>query len=71
MTTQALPALAKLALGATQNQPAQDALLLRCGELFACKEPAPSGSFGPSGDVLDESQGQGGAMEPDPPEDIR
>jgi hypothetical protein len=35
------------------------------------KEPAPSGSLGPSGDVLDESQGQGGAMEPDPSEDIR
>ena len=35
------------------------------------KEPAPSGSFGPSGDTLDEAQGQGGAMEPDPAEDIR
>ena len=33
--------------------------------------PAPSGSLGPSGDTLDESQGQGGAMEPDPTEDIR
>ena len=35
------------------------------------KEPAPSGSFGPSGDTLDEAQGKGGAMEPDPPEEIR
>ena len=35
------------------------------------KEPAPSGSIGPTGDVLDEAQGQGGAMAPDPPEDIR
>jgi hypothetical protein len=35
------------------------------------KEPAPSGSFGPSGDTLDESQGEGGAIEPDPTEDIR
>ena len=35
------------------------------------KEPAPSGNIGPSGDVLDESQGEGGALEPDPPEEIR
>jgi hypothetical protein len=35
------------------------------------KEPAPSGSLGPTGDTLDESQQQGGAMEPDPTEDIR
>ena len=35
------------------------------------KEPAPSGSVGPSGDVLDESQGEGGPLEPDPTEDIR
>ena len=35
------------------------------------KEPAQSGSFGPSGDVLDEAQEKGGAMEPDPTEDIR
>ena len=35
------------------------------------KEPAPSGSVGPSGDTLDEAQGKGGAMEPDPTEDIR
>jgi hypothetical protein len=35
------------------------------------KEPAPSGSIGPSGDVLDESQGEGGAIEPDPTEDVR
>ena len=35
------------------------------------KEPAPSGSVGPSGDVLDESQGEGGAIEPDPTEDVR
>ena len=34
------------------------------------KEPAPSGSFGPSGDTLDKAQGEGGAMEPDPPEDL-
>ena len=35
------------------------------------KEPAPSGSLGPSGNVLDDAQGQGGAMEPDPVEEIR
>ena len=35
------------------------------------KEPAPSGSFGPSGDTLDDAQGQGGAIEPDPAEDVR
>jgi hypothetical protein len=35
------------------------------------KEPAPSGSLGPSGDTLDESQGEGGAIEPDPTEDVR
>lgn len=35
------------------------------------KEPAPSGTFGPTGDTLDEAQGPGGAMAPDPPEDIR
>ena len=33
------------------------------------KEPAPSGSVGPTGQTLDESQGQGGAIEPDPPDD--
>ena len=35
------------------------------------EERAPSGSVGASGDVLDESQGQGGAIAPDPPEEIR
>lgn len=35
------------------------------------KEPAPTGSFGPSGDTLDDAQGEGGAMAPDPPEEIR
>jgi hypothetical protein len=34
------------------------------------KEPAPSGSLGPSGDALDDEQGPGGAIEPDPPEDL-
>jgi hypothetical protein len=35
------------------------------------KEPAPSGNIGPSGDVLDEAQEKGGAIEPDPTEDLR
>jgi len=34
------------------------------------KEPAPSGSLGAGGDALDEAQGEGGAMAPDPPEDL-
>jgi hypothetical protein len=29
----------------------------------------PSGTVGPGGDVLDKSQGPGGAIEPDPPPD--
>jgi hypothetical protein len=33
-------------------------------------EPAPSGSLGPSGDTLDREQGEGGMIEPDPPEDL-
>jgi hypothetical protein len=32
-------------------------------------EPTPSGSVGPGGSALEGSQGAGGAIEPDPPED--
>jgi hypothetical protein len=32
-------------------------------------EKTPSGSVGPGGSVLEGSQGAGGAIEPDPPED--
>jgi hypothetical protein len=32
------------------------------------KEP-PSGSIGPGGTAIEKLQGEGGAMEPDPPED--
>ena len=32
-------------------------------------EPTPSGSMGPGGSALEGSQGAGGAIEPDPPED--
>ena len=35
------------------------------------KEPAPSGNIGPAGDTLDEDQEKGGAIEPDPTEDVR
>ncbi len=31
--------------------------------------PTPSGSVGPGGDVLEGSQGAGGAIEPDPADD--
>ena len=31
--------------------------------------PTPSGDVGPSGVVIDHEQGEGGAIEPDPPED--
>ena len=34
------------------------------------EEPAPSGALGPSGDTLDDAQGQGGTIAPDPPEDL-
>ena len=34
------------------------------------EEPAPSGALGPSGDVLDDAQGEGGTIAPDPPEDL-
>jgi hypothetical protein len=33
-------------------------------------EPAPSGALGPSGDALDQAQGEGGPIAPDPPEDL-
>jgi hypothetical protein len=33
-------------------------------------EPAPSGALGPTGDTLDDAQGEGGAIAPDPPEDL-
>ena len=33
-------------------------------------EPAPSGNLGAGGEVLDKAQGEGGPMEPDPPEDL-
>jgi hypothetical protein len=32
-------------------------------------EPTPSGAMGPGGSALEDSQGSGGAIEPDPPED--
>jgi hypothetical protein len=32
-------------------------------------EPTPSGSVGPGGSAIEGSQGAGGAIEPDPPED--
>ena len=32
-------------------------------------EPTPSGSVGPGGSTIEKSQGAGGAIEPDPPED--
>jgi hypothetical protein len=46
----------------------------RAGDREAGRDPklkteTPSGSVGPGGDVLDSSQGAGGAIEPDPPED--
>jgi hypothetical protein len=28
--------------------------------------PTPTGSVGPSGDAMEEAQGEGGAIEPDP-----
>jgi hypothetical protein len=33
------------------------------------KEKPPTGSIGPSGSEMEKAQGEGGAMEPDPPED--
>jgi hypothetical protein len=32
-------------------------------------EPTPSGSVGPGGSSLEDAQGPGGAIEPDPPVD--
>lgn len=32
--------------------------------------PTPSGSVGPSGETMAREQGEGGAIEPDPPKDI-
>ena len=34
------------------------------------EEPAPSGALGPTGDALDDAQGRGGRIAPDPPEDL-
>jgi hypothetical protein len=31
--------------------------------------PTPSGTVGPSGVAIDRAQGEGGALEPDPPEE--
>ena len=46
----------------------------RHGDREAGRDPkldadTPSGSVGPGGDALEGSQGKGGAIEPDPPED--
>jgi hypothetical protein len=46
----------------------------RHGDREAGKDPklgsdTPSGSVGPGGSTLEGSQGAGGAIEPDPPED--
>jgi hypothetical protein len=46
----------------------------RAGDREAGSDPkldvaTPSGSVGPGGAALEKSQGAGGAIEPDPPED--
>jgi hypothetical protein len=33
------------------------------------RDKPPSGSMGPGGTAIEKLQGEGGAMEPDPPED--
>jgi hypothetical protein len=37
---------------------------------IAPMDPTPSGTTGPSGSAIDKSQGEHGAIEPDPPKDL-